>query len=81
MKGIAARMYRKDQSSDILDGEARHGYSVRVGKAILMWCHNQGCWMLPAGPQQRDRKIKSSGAALRFARNMSLEMMGVKVNG
>jgi len=82
MKGVATRrLYRKDQMSEVLEGIARHGYSLRVGKAILIWCHNQGCWILPAGPQQRDRKIKSAGAALRFARNMSLEMIGAKVNG
>lgn len=80
MKGHPHRQYIKEHS-DILDGEARRGYSVRVGKAILMWCHNQGCWILPAGPQQRDRKIKSSGAALRFARNMSLEIIGAQFHG
>lgn len=75
----ATRQYKKEQGSDVLEGEARYGFGIRVGQATLAWCHNKGCWLLPDGPNQKNRLVSNAHKALRFARNMHCEMTGVRV--
>lgn len=74
MKNVPHRVYRKEQLSDTLENVARHGYSIKVGKAILLWCHTQYCWLLPDGESQVNRKVTDPSKAIRFARNLNLEI-------
>lgn len=74
MKNAPHRVYRKEQLSDILENVARHGHSIKVGKAILLWCAHQSCWLLPDGKNQVNRRVTDPSKAIRFARNLNLEI-------
>jgi hypothetical protein len=46
------------------------GGAIRFGKAVLPFCTTSNCWLLPAGPNQQQRKVHDIAAALRFVREL-----------
>lgn len=46
------------------------GQPIRCGLATLPWCDYQAGWILPNGPRQKSRVVKSGIQAQMFAERM-----------
>jgi hypothetical protein len=51
---------------------------VRVGQAVIPYCPNLKCWLLPSGKKQVDRKVYNREIALLFCHRISQLIGGLK---
>lgn len=50
---------------------------IIYGTAVVPFDENLGCWMLPAGLNQTDRRVKSATKALMFAKEIDAIISGL----
>lgn len=53
---------------------------IVYGLAKVPYCEMEKCWLLPAGPAQKQRKVKAYGDAMRFAKLINGMLAGVSMN-
>ena len=51
---------------------------VKVGEAVVPYCPNLKCWLLPSGKKQVDRKVYNREIALLFCHRISQLIGGLK---
>lgn len=54
-------------------GTRRHAV---FGFGIVPYCKIGNCWMLPAGPKQLKREVKSYSEAMRYAEHINTMIVG-----
>mgnify|MGYP003403489251 CR=1 FL=1 len=45
-------------------------YAV-FGEGVIPYCDNERCWLLPDGPEQKNRRIRDFSKAMEFAKAMN----------
>jgi hypothetical protein len=71
-----SRAYSKPSKSEAVEARA----AIKYGQAHIPYCEMSNCWMLPAGPAQKQRKLKTYSEAMRFAKLLNGLLAGVPMN-
>lgn len=68
-----SRNYSKKLNVLEFAGPRRHAVS---GFGIVPYCKINDCWLLPVGPKQVKREVKSYAEALRYAEHINTMIVG-----